>query len=115
MLETNDIKMEDTTLIGVLIALISALGIKEIWQIIKKRIDIKAEKDKRGDNLGLVVIEELKNKIEALEIKIDELIEENQQCAVKLARMEERILLSAKNHSIQSYKKKNGNGNQSNS
>jgi hypothetical protein len=47
----------------ILIALISALGIKEIWTIIKKRMDQKEEKDKREDNLSLQVIEELKTKI----------------------------------------------------
>ncbi len=73
-----------------LIALISALGVKEIWNIIKKKIDISAKKE---DNQ----IERLTEKISSLELKIDELIQENMSLKVKLAKMEERILLTAKN------------------
>lgn len=78
--------MEET----ILIALISALGVKEIWNIIKKKIDISAKKE---DNQ----IERLTEKIRSLEVKIDELIQENMNLKVKLAKMEERILLTAKN------------------
>lgn len=74
----------------ILIALISALGVKEIWNIIKKKIDISAKKE---DNQ----IERLTEKISSLELKIDELIQENMSLKVKLAKMEERILLTAKN------------------
>lgn len=74
----------------ILIALISALGVKEIWNIIKKKIDISAKKE---DNQ----IERLTEKISSLELKIDELIQENMNLKVKLAKMEERILLTAKN------------------
>jgi len=74
----------------ILIALISALGVKEIWNIIKKKIDISAKKE---DNQ----IERLTEKISSLEVKIDELIQENMSLKVKLAKMEERILLTAKN------------------
>jgi len=78
--------MED----GLLIALISALGVKEIWNIIKKKIDINAKKE--DDHIVM-----LTQKISNLEIKIDELIKENMQLKVKVAKMEERILLTAKN------------------
>ena len=78
--------MEDT----ILIALISALGVKEIWNIIKKKIDINAKKE---DNH----IEMLSEKISTLESKINTLIEENLQLKVKVAKMEERIVLTAKN------------------
>ena len=78
--------MED----GLLIALISALGVKEIWNIIKKKIDINAKKE--DDHIVM-----LTQKITNLEIKIDELIKENMQLKVKVAKMEERILLTAKN------------------
>jgi putative protein kinase ArgK-like GTPase of G3E family len=81
----------------ILIALISALGIKEIWTIIKKRMDQKEEKDKREDNLSLQVIEELKTKITDLEEKINLLIEENTALKIKVARMEERLIRNAKN------------------
>jgi len=73
-----------------LIALISALGVKEIWNIIKKKIDINAKKE--DDQ-----IERLTEKISSLEVKIDELIQENLNLKVKVAKMEERILLTAKN------------------
>ena len=78
--------MEET----ILIALISALGVKEIWNIIKKKIDINAKKE--DDQ-----IDRLTEKITSLEVKIDELIQENLNLKVKIAKMEERILLNAKN------------------
>ena len=84
MVKVND--MED----GLLIALISALGVKEIWNIIKEKIDINAKKE--DDHIVM-----LTQKISNLEIKIDELIKENMQLKVKVAKMEERILLTAKN------------------
>ena len=74
----------------ILIALISALGVKEIWNIIKKKIDISAQKE--DDQIA-----RLTEKISSLEVKIDELIQENMNLKVKLAKMEERILLTAKN------------------
>ena len=81
----------------ILIALISALGVKEIWNIIKKRMDQKEAKNKLEDNLSLKVIEELKTKITDLENKINILIEENTALKIKVARMEERLLRNAKN------------------
>jgi len=41
-------------------------------------------------------MEEMKFRIIALEEKIETLIEENRDCAVKLARMEERLLANVK-------------------
>ena len=79
----------------ILIALISALGIKEIWNIIKKRIDQKNDQIKREDNLSLKVIEELRSKLKNLEEKQNILIEENTSLKIKVARMEERIIKSA--------------------
>ena len=81
-----------------LIALISALGIKEIWIIVKKKMDHSASKDERENKLSLQVILELKEKIINLEEKINTLIDENVSLKVKVARMEERLLKSAKNH-----------------
>lgn len=92
--------MEDTTIITILIALVSALGVKEIWNIWKKKIDQnhnKLNKDEiTKDQLTAKVIEELKDKIEELEVKIDKLISENIDLHTKLARMEERLVLNAK-------------------
>ena len=91
--KVNNIEMDDHTL---LIGLISALGIKEIWNIIKQKIQIGAEREVRQDNLQAQVIIQLKEKIESLESRIDELISENTKLREKLARVEERLLLNAK-------------------
>ena len=99
--------MGDHDLIVLLTALASAFGLKEIWAVIKKRMDIDARKsDKKDerkasyettkDQITAQVIEELKDKIGELEAKIDELIKENIALNVKLARMEERLTQSAK-------------------
>ncbi len=92
--------MEDHDLIVIVTALASALGLTEVWNIIKKRMDLSAKKDKSNeatkDKITAQVIEELKDKIGELETKIDELIKENIALNVKLARMEERLMQSAK-------------------
>lgn len=88
--------MEDHSLIMIISTLVGALGIKEIWNIVKKRMDISAAKDERVDGLSLKVIEELKDKITALELKIDVLITENTELRVKVAKMEERLIQNAK-------------------
>ena len=88
--------MEDHSLIMIISTLVGALGIKEIWNIVKKRMDINAAKEERVDGLSIKVIEELKDKISELELKIDVLITENTQLRVKLAKMEERLILNAK-------------------
>jgi hypothetical protein len=92
----NIIVMEDHSLIMVISTLVGALGIKEIWNIVKKRMDIRASKEERVDDLSLKVIEELKDKISALELKIDVLITENTELRVKVAKMEERLIQNAK-------------------
>jgi len=73
--------MEDHDLIVIVTALASALGLKEVWNIVKKRMDLSAKKDKANettkDKITAQVIEELKDKIGELETKIDELIKEN--------------------------------------
>lgn len=96
MNKNNNIVMEDHSLIMIISTLVGALGIKEIWNIVKKRMDINAAKEERVDGLSIKVIEELKDKISELELKIDVLITENTQLRVKLAKMEERLILNAK-------------------
>ena len=111
--------MEDHDLIVIITALASALGLKEVWQVIKKRMDLSAQKDaskaKRKENyeatkdqITAQVIEELKTKISELETKIDSLIQENIQLREKLARMEERILVNAKTKAKRRRKSKEG-------
>jgi len=84
---------------SVLTAITSALGIKEIWLIWKKRVELNNKKLTKDanlkDKLMSEVILDLKEKIDNLEEKIDELIEENSMLREKLARMEERLMLSA--------------------
>lgn len=98
--------MDETSIIAILTAVVGALGLKEIWNIWKKKLDIEAKKDitslhKEHQILHKVieeqktVIEEMRDRIVSLEEKIEVLIEENRDCAVKLARMEERLLASA--------------------
>jgi len=91
--------MEQEVLMSVLTAITSALGIKEIWLIWKKRVELNNKKLTKDanlkDKLMSEVILDLKEKIDNLEEKIDELIEENSMLREKLARMEERLMLSA--------------------
>ena len=100
--KVNSIEMDDHTL---LIGLISALGLKEIWNIWKKKIDISAQKGERKDNLYVEQIKNLTEKIEQLETKIQTLIEENTQLLVKVARMEEKLITNAKRR-VQTRRKK---------
>ena len=92
--------MDLATLVGILTALVGALGIKEIWSIIKKKVDHQNKREtsneKTKDELTAQVIEELKTKIIELETKIDSLIKENIALREKLARMEERLMQNAK-------------------
>ena len=91
---------------GLLIALLSAIGIKEIWSIIKKKMDQDERESNKLDNLSLDIIKGLKIKIDSLEKKIEALISENIDLKIKVAKMEERIIKSAA-HS----KKRNGRKN----
>ena len=102
MIKAN--KMDDHNLLMLVSSLIAALGVKEIWQILKQKIDINAKKEERQDNLQAKVIEELKNKIDGLERKIDELITENTHLRVKIAKMEERLIANAKKRTRNKYK-----------
>ena len=102
--------MDNEILLSVLTAITSALGVKEIWQLWKKRMELneeKATKDARAkDKLMSEVILDLKHKIEELESKIDALIEENTMLREKLARMEERLMMSAATRSNKKRTKK---------
>lgn len=102
--------MESELLVSILTALVSALGIKEIWLIWKRRIELREKKLTKDQNikdkLMSEVILDLKRKIEELEGKIDALIEENTMLREKLARMEERLLISATNRSTRKRRSK---------
>ena len=102
----KSLNMEDHNLIVLISTLVTALGIKEIWSLIKQRIDIKAKKEERNDELSYRVIEELKKKIEGLELKIDELIKENTELHRQVAKMEERLLQNARKKSARTQRRK---------
>jgi len=89
--------MDDHSLLIALAGIVSALGLKQIWEIIKQKIDINAKKEERQDNLYVEQIEQLSRKIQQLETKIDELIKENIHLKVKIVKMEARLLNNAKN------------------
>ena len=105
--KVNSLRMDDHTL---LIGLISALGLKEIWNIWKKKIDIGAKKEERKDNAYAQQIEVLTNKIQQLETKIELLIEENIQLRIKVAKMSERLINTAKKR-VQTRRKKDESSN----
>ena len=90
------LKMESESLLIVVSSLVGALGIKEIWSIIKQKIDIGAKKEERVENVFTDQIETLTNKITQLEVKIDDLIKENTHLKVKIVKMENRLINSAK-------------------
>ncbi len=86
----------DTTLLSIIASVAAALGIKELWNIWKKKLDIKAGKQSEETQLStkvfFAIIADLKEDIKSLEEKIEQLIDENKECAIKLARMEERLI-----------------------
>ena len=94
--QLNSLKMADHSLIMVISTLVGALGIKEIWGIVKQKIDINAKKDEREENIYVRQIDDLTSKIGQLEKKIEVLIEENIQLRVKVEKMQARLLMSAK-------------------
>ena len=92
----KSVRMDDHNLLLALAGIISAFGIKEVWAIVKQKIDIGAKKDEREESLYTKQIEVLTNKITQLETKIELLIEENIQLRVKVVKMEARLINSAK-------------------
>jgi len=77
------------TVMPVVIALFGVLGVKEIWEVWKKKIDVSSKlKQSESDNIHLRIVD--------LESKIEELYEENAQLLAKVARLEERLVHAAK-------------------
>ena len=89
--------MDSETLIPMLVALIGALGLKEGWNIWKKKIDNSAsfKSSIREDNRKR--IGELEEKVKGLYEKIERLLLESATLRANIARLEERILMTAKN------------------
>ena len=94
--KVNNIKMENESLLIIISSLVGALGIKEIWSIVKQKIDIGAKKEERVDNVFTEQIKNLTAKISELEKKIDDLIKENTHLKVKIVKMENRLISNAK-------------------
>ena len=88
--------MDDHSILMAVTALISAIGLKEVWSIFKQKIDINAKKEERSDSMYAQQVAVLSNKIQQLETKIELLIEENIQLRVKVVKMEARLITSAK-------------------
>ncbi len=108
--KVNSLRMDDHSLLMVVSSLIGALGIKEIWGIVRQKIDIGAKKEERKDNAYAQQIEVLTNKINQLETKIELLIEENIQLRIKVAKMSERLINTAKKR-VQTRRKKDESSN----
>ena len=89
--------MQNETIISLVVGLIGALGLKEVWNIWKKKIDnsTQIKSEIRKDNKQR--IRELEAQVNELRKRIEELIEDNGKLNSSLARLEERILLTAKN------------------
>ena len=89
--------MQNETIISLVVGLIGALGLKEVWNIWKKKIDnsTQIKYEIRKDNKQR--IKELENQVNELRERIENLLLENADIKVNVARLEERILLTAKN------------------
>lgn len=89
--------MDKDNIIPMLITLIGALGLKEGWNIWKKKIDKSAEAKLYRRENSKDRITELETRVDELYKKIEKLMEENASLRANIARLEERILLTAKN------------------
>jgi predicted nuclease with TOPRIM domain len=98
--------METETIISLVVGLVGALGLKEGWNIWKKKIDnsTKIKSEIRNDNKQR--IKELEGQVNELRQRIEELLIENANVKANIARLEERILLTAKNR-VKSHAKDN--------
>lgn len=98
--------METETIIPMLVTLVGALGLKEGWNIWKKKIDRSAEANLNRRENSKDRINELEDRVDELYKKIENLMEENASLRANIARLEERILLTAKNRVKNSAKDK---------
>lgn len=89
--------METETIISLVVGLVGALGLKEGWNIWKKKIDnsTQIKSEIREDNKQR--IKELEEQVNELRQRIEELLIQNADMKANVARLEERILLTAKN------------------
>lgn len=121
------LKMDTESYIIILTALVGALGVKEIWKIIKGRVDHNSKVEEKQLDFTHDIITELKKDNEKLqkqlneqhkmmiehEKKITELVIINKQlresmeaCANKMEKMEERLMERAKSSASKKSKSK---------
>lgn len=81
--------MEVNNITPILVALLGGLGVKEVWKIWSKKIDVDA-KTKVKEYAMLL------ERLTECEDFIKELREENLDLKVKVARLEERLIINAK-------------------
>ena len=89
--------METETIISLVVGLVGALGLKEGWNIWKNLVDnsTQIKSEIREDNKQR--IKELEEQVNELRQRIEELLIQNADMKANVARLEERILLTAKN------------------
>ena len=66
----KSVRMDDHSILMAVSAIIGALGIKEVWGLVSKKMDIGATKSERKFSVYSQNIEALTNKITELEAKI---------------------------------------------
>lgn len=77
------------TIIPMIITLIGVLGVKEVWGIWRKKIEVSSKlKQTSSDNIHSRIVD--------LENKIQDLYKENAELLSKVARLEERLIHTAK-------------------
>ena len=81
--------MEAEQIIAIVVALAGGLGLQQIWGLVKSKLDISAKKDEVTVEYERGRILELEKRNEELSIQITEL-------SIKVAKLEERILYTAK-------------------
>jgi predicted nuclease with TOPRIM domain len=89
--------METETIISLIVGLVGSLGLKEVWNIWKKKVDnsTQIKSEIRNDNRQR--IKELENQVNELRQRIEDLLIDNANIKANAARLEERVLLTAKN------------------
>lgn len=73
----------------ILVALLGGLGVKEVWKIWSKKIDVDVKTKVKESN-------RLLERLTECEDFIKELREENLDLKIKVARLEERLIINAK-------------------
>ena len=100
------VRMDDHSLLLALTGIISAFGLKEVWAIIQKKMDIGAKKEEREESFYIKQISDLTTNIGQLEAKIEALIEENVDLKLKIVEMGSGLVNNAKKRTQRNEKSK---------